>query len=77
MSVRKWGGYMVVTFSGRSILTKGKLYFKIIILAIILFYILPQLLSLLWYFQYPEPKMREEHLIEEPLRVTSRLLNVS
>ncbi len=68
---------MVVTFSGRSIVTKVKLYCKVIMLAIILFYILPQLLSILWYFQYPEPKIREEHLLEKPLRVTATILNIS
>jgi len=54
-----------------------KIVGKIIILVIILFYILPQLLSLLWYIHYPEPKMREEHLLEKPLRVTATLLNIS
>ncbi len=68
---------MVVTFSGRSIVTKVKLYCKVIMLAIILFYILPQLLSILWYFQYPEPKIREEQLLEKPLRVTATILNRS
>jgi len=66
---------MVVTFSWHGIIKKAKLYFKIIILAIILFYILPKLLSLLWYLHYPEPKIRDEHLLEKPLRVTATLLD--
>jgi hypothetical protein len=68
---------MIFTFSGRSIIKKAKLSSKVIILAIILFYILPKLLSLLWYIHYPEPKMREEHLLEKPLRVTAVLINIS
>ena len=67
---------MVVTFSWHSIIKKAKLYFKIVILAIILFYILPKLLSLLWYIHYPEPKMRDEQLQEKPLRVTATLLDI-
>jgi hypothetical protein len=66
---------MVVAFSWHNIIKKAKLYFKIIILAIILFYILPQLLSLLWYVHYPEPKIRDEHLLEKPLRVSATLLD--
>lgn len=67
---------MVVTFSGNRIMKTTKILAKIIILVIILFYILPQLLSLLWYIHYPEPKMREEQLLEKPLRVTAILLDV-
>ena len=68
---------MVVTFSWRGIIKKFKVHSKIIILAIILFYILPKLLSLLWYIHYPEPRMREEHLLETPLRVLAASLEVS
>ncbi len=60
---------MVVTFSGRSMIKKAKLSFKIIILGTIVFYILPKLLSLLWYLHYPEQRIREDHLLEAPLRV--------
>jgi hypothetical protein len=68
---------MVVTFSGNRIMKTGKIMAKIIILILILCYILPQLLSLLWYIYYPEPKIREEHLLEKPLRVTINLLHIS
>lgn len=68
---------MVVTFSWPSIIKKAKLYFKVIILAIILFYILPKLLSLIWFLHYPEPIIRDKHLIEKPLRVTATLLDMS
>lgn len=60
---------MVITFSGSCIIKKIKLSCKIIILATIIFYILPKLMSLLWYMNYPEQKMREDLLLEKPLRV--------
>jgi len=65
---------MVVLFSWRNILKKIRVYFNIIILVIIIFYILPKLLSLLWYIHYPEPKIQDDHLLEKPLRVISTLL---
>ena len=68
---------MVVTFSGSAMIKKAKLSFKIIILATIVFYILPKLLSLLWYIHYPEQKIREDHLLETPLRVMTVVLHVS
>ena len=67
---------MVVAFSGNRIMKTSKIVVKIIMLIIILCYILPQMLSLLWYIHYPEPKMREEHLLEKPLRVTAILVDV-
>lgn len=65
---------MVVTLSGKYVLKILKLVTKIMILAMILLYILPQLVSLLWYIHYPEPKLREDNLLEKPLRVTAVLL---
>lgn len=46
-----------------------KLSCKIIILATIVFYILPKLMSLLWYMHDSEQKMREDLMLEKPLRV--------
>ncbi len=67
---------MIITFSKYNMIKKFKLYFKIILLAIILFYILPKLLSLLWYIHFPQPKLHEEHLLEKPLRVILTLLKI-
>lgn len=67
---------MVVTFSGRRIIKKTKICLKILMLAIIVFYILPKLIYMLWYIYYPEPKMREDHLLERPLRVAAGLLEI-
>jgi len=66
---------MVVTFSWPNFIKKANLYLKVIFLAIILFYILPKLLSLILYLHYPEP-IRDEHLLEKPLRVTATLLDL-
>lgn len=68
---------MVITFSGNGVIKRTKLYFKIAILAVIVFYILPNLLSLLWYTNTPERKIREEHLLEKPLRVVVDIVNTS
>ena len=68
---------MVINFSGNNFITKAKLYFKITILAIIIFYILPNLLSLLGYINTPDYKIRDEQLIERPLRVEFNIINTS
>jgi hypothetical protein len=68
---------MVISFSGNSVIKRVKLYFKIAILVIIVFYILPNLLSLLWYIPPPNLKIREEHLLEKPLRVIVDIINTS
>ncbi|AJQ27766.1 hypothetical protein JBW_02421 [Pelosinus fermentans JBW45] len=65
---------MVINFSGHNIMKKCKLYTKIVILLIIVFYILPKLLSILWYLSPPEEKIRQEHLIEKPMRVSEDLI---
>ncbi|SFL81048.1 hypothetical protein SAMN04490355_101928 [Pelosinus propionicus DSM 13327] len=65
---------MVINFSGQNIMKKCKLYTKIIILLIIVFYILPKLLSILWYLIPPEEKIRQEHLIEKPMRVSEDII---
>lgn len=60
---------MVITFSGSRMMKYIKLSCKIIILATIVFYILPKLMSLLWYMHDSEQKMREDLMLEKPLRV--------
>jgi len=68
---------VVINLLGNSFIKKTKLIFKLIILVIIVFYILPKLLSLLWYLNPPELKIREEHLLEKPLRVILNIINYS
>ncbi|MDF2570768.1 MAG: hypothetical protein K0R22_1739 [Sporomusa sp.] len=60
---------MVVTFSLRSIIKKSKLYIKIVLLTLIIFYILPKLMTMFWELNNPGLKMRDQHLLEKPLRV--------
>ncbi|XER07048.1 hypothetical protein SRRS_25930 [Sporomusa rhizae] len=60
---------MVVTFSWRGALKKSRLVVKIVLLTLILFYILPKLVTLFWQFNSPGLKIRDQHLLEKPLRV--------
>lgn len=68
---------MVITFSWRNIIKRSKLYIKIILLSLIIFYILPKLMTILWEGHNPGLKMRDQHLLEKPLRVmtTSTLVD--
>jgi hypothetical protein len=54
-----------------------KISLKIVVLAIIIFYILPKLLTLFWNISNVEPKIPDEHLLEKPLRVTTVLIHLS
>jgi len=60
---------MVITFSWQGILKRSKFYIKIILVTLIIFYILPQLISILWECVNPGLKIRDQHLLEKPLRV--------
>lgn len=61
---------MLFTFSLRSIRKRTKLIFMILILLTIIFYILPKLLTFFWDGK-PGHKLRDEKLLEKPLRVFS------
>lgn len=60
---------MVITFSWQNILKRSKLFIKILLITLIIFYILPQLLTLLWECTNPGLKLRDQHLLDKPLRV--------
>ena len=60
---------MVVMFSLRRVIKRSKLYIRIVLLTLILFYILPKLMTMLWEFNNPGLKIRDQHLLEKPLRV--------
>ena len=68
---------MMVTFSMRSIVKRAKLYLMILILALIILYILPKMLTFFWNINTPGQKLREDHLMEKPLRVISTSINIS
>ncbi|CVK17527.1 hypothetical protein [Sporomusa sphaeroides] len=60
---------MVVMFSWRRVIKRSKLYIRIVLLTLIIFYILPKLMTMLWEFSNPGLKIRDQHLLEKPLRV--------
>ncbi|HML31594.1 MULTISPECIES: hypothetical protein [Sporomusa] len=60
---------MVVMFSLRRVIKRSKLYIRIVLLTLIIFYILPKLMTMLWEFSNPGLKIRDQHLLEKPLRV--------
>ncbi|WP_094603290.1 hypothetical protein SPSIL_028270 [Sporomusa silvacetica DSM 10669] len=69
---------MVITFCWRRFLKRSKLYIKIILLTLIIFYILPALITILLECNNPGLKIRDQHLLEKPLRVmaTSNLVDI-
>lgn len=66
---------MVVAFSWRNLSKRTKLFVKLVLLAIILFYILPKLLSLFWQANDHEMKIREQQMLEKPLRVITCIID--
>jgi hypothetical protein len=60
---------MVITFSWQGILKRSKFYIKILLITLIIFYILPQLITILWECTNPGLKIRDQNLLERPLRV--------
>lgn len=66
---------MVVTISWRLVAKRVKLCIKVVVLMIIMFYILPKLISLFWGAKSQELKLREQHMLEKPLRVSTQLID--
>ena len=64
---------MVVLFPFNHLLKKIKIGVQIAILAVILFYILPKLLSQFWFMNPVEEKVHPDYL-EKPLRVTNTFM---
>lgn len=60
---------MICLVSLRAFWQKAKIFCKMIVLAWIALYVLPKLFGLLWQEDQLEKKIREEHLLEKPLRV--------
>lgn len=60
---------MVVMFSLRQAIKRSKVYIRIVLLTLIIFYILPKLVTMLWELNDPGLKLRDQHLLEKPLRV--------
>ncbi len=65
---------MIVGLSRRNLVRRGKIYIKLLLLAVIVVYLLPKLISLLWEVN-TGPKIRDDHMLEKPLRVISLSVN--
>ncbi len=68
---------MVLSISRRSLIKKSKLITRLLVLAVIIIYILPQLLSLLVNAFEGDTQERERRLIEKPLRVENSLQKIT
>ncbi len=60
---------MVILMSLRNILKSIRIGVYVLVLAIMIFYVLPKLLALFWENNVNRPKFRDEMLLEKPLRV--------
>jgi len=65
---------MIVDLSRRNIVKHASIGVKFLIIALILFYVLPKLISLLWHICHPDPKIHQEQFLEKPLRVISAII---
>jgi uncharacterized protein YqhQ len=63
---------MLLYLPWNKIKKKVKIGVRVIILAVILFYILPKLLSQFWFMNQSEQKIKPNYL-EKPLRVTNTI----
>ena len=68
---------MVLSISRRSLIKKSKMITRLLVLAVIIIYILPQLLSLLVNAFEGDTQERERRLIEKPLRVEISLQKIT
>ncbi|MCE5284575.1 MAG: hypothetical protein LLG02_01820 [Pelosinus sp.] len=65
---------MIFTFSLRQLWRKVNLFIMIIVLLAVVFYIFPGLLKLIWQQNSSEEKMRQQYLLEKPLRVLDSVI---
>lgn len=65
--------YLITSLSLHAVMKKAKLCFKIAILIFVILYILPKLLNLYWDVSHPGQKIKEQQLLEKPLRVMSAI----
>lgn len=64
---------MIFGISRRDIVRNGKLIIKVIVLLVLVFFILPSLISLVWNMSCPGIERRDEKILEKPLRVEAGL----
>lgn len=67
---------MIVGVSWRSVSRGARLALKAMALVVMIFYVLPKLLGFFWQFNQSLPKIRENHIMEKPLRVISEFMEI-
>ncbi len=67
---------MIVGLSRRRVSRRVMTALKAMALAVMIFYMLPKLLGFFWQFNQPLPKIRDNHIMEKPLRVISEFVEI-
>lgn len=67
---------MIVGISWRCVSRRFKIALKAMALAVMILYVLPKLLGFFWQFNQPIPKIRENQIMEKPLRVISEFVEI-
>lgn len=65
---------MIVGLSRKNVARRLSIGIKFLIIAFILLYVLPKLISLLWQLCHPSPDIHQEQFLEKPLRVISAII---
>ena len=67
---------MIVSISWRCVSRRFKIALKAMALAVMIFYVLPKLLGFFGQFNQPVPKIRDNQIMEKPLRVISEFVEI-
>lgn len=67
---------MIVGISWRRVSRRFKVALKAMALAVMILYVLPKLLGFFWQFNQPMPKIRNNQIMEKPLRVISEFVEI-
>jgi len=67
---------MLVGISRRSVSRRFKVALKMLALFVMILYVLPKLLGFCWQFYQQSPKIRDNQIMEKPLRVISEFVEI-
>ncbi len=67
---------MIVGISWRCVSRRFKIVLQAVALAIMILYVLPKLLGFFWQFNQSIPKIRDNQIMEKPLRVISEFVEI-
>ncbi len=67
---------MIVGISRRSVSRRFRAVLKAMALIVMILYVLPKLLGFFWQFHQQSPKIRENQIMEKPLRVISEFVEI-